>query len=81
VGYYLQAFIGKQKDMAAIKEAFDLSTVTPLKQDLSLILLTEELYKQISGGLHSELIKGFEYLFTAIEANICKISVISTLAI
>ena len=70
MGYYLQAFIGKANDIVRIEQAFTLSKVTTLKQDISLIMLTEKLFKQITDSVPSDDIGGFEYLTSKVELKI-----------
>ena len=73
MGYYLQAFIGRPKDIDIIKRVYNLAAIVPLKYNLALIHLEEELFNQISEDVNSEPVKGFEYLFTSIETNILQI--------
>src|SRR6201995_1670287 len=73
MGYYLQAFIGRSKDINVIKSIYNIQSVLQLKYNLSLIHLDEELFNRISEGVKSERIRNFEYLFTSIENNLLKV--------
>jgi hypothetical protein len=79
MGYWIQTFIGKLSDLEKISKSFSNSTITELKQSLALILLTEELYNEISKQQPSTHVKGFEYLTDNIEKGILNVIEDSTI--
>ncbi|MCF6406742.1 hypothetical protein L3C95_27845 [Chitinophaga filiformis] len=73
MGYYLNAFIGKSKDISCVCESYNNVTLVNLGQDISLIPLTEDLFDQINELDTAESIRGFEYLTDTIELSILRI--------
>src|SRR5215203_5264740 len=74
MGYYLQAFIGKKKDVETMVRNFNSAKVQYLEQDISLFIFTEELFNEITNLTPSENVEGFEYLCNVIETNVLKIT-------
>jgi len=70
MGYYLQAFIGRQQDLQLIQSAYPLSNLIYLGQGISLIPMTESVFDQINQDKISENI--FEYLTTNVEIEVLK---------
>ncbi|WP_160713459.1 hypothetical protein [Chitinophaga solisilvae] len=70
MGYYLNAFIGKSRDINCICKAYNLAIPVNLDQDISLIPLTEDLFDQINELDATEGVDGFEYLTVTIEMNV-----------
>lgn len=70
MGYWLQAFVGRSKDITRFEKTFDLATIINLNQDISLIMLTEELFKQITDSAPGQPIEGFEYLTINVERKV-----------
>jgi hypothetical protein len=73
MGYYLQAFIGKKEDVDAISQKFHSATIQNLEQGISLIMLTEELFGEMTNSTPSPIVNGFEYLTNSVETNVLRI--------
>jgi hypothetical protein len=73
MGYYLQAFIGKEKDVTSVFRRFNSVIIHDLEQGISVITLTEKLFYEITNSTPSENIPGFEYLTSSLETNVLKI--------
>jgi len=80
MGYYLNAFIGKSRDISCICESYDKAIPVNPDQDVSLIPLTEDLFDQINELDATESIGGFDYLTGTIELNILRAIKEKTLA-
>jgi hypothetical protein len=74
MGYYLQAFICRQKDRECIKTKFDKAVSVDIGQGLSLIPMTEELFDQINNFEISPSIEDFEYLTENLESKILSVA-------
>lgn len=72
MGYYLQAFIGKQNDLEIIKDNFSVTVLRELGQGLCLIPMTEQLFDQINNYVSSNEISSFKYLTENVEREILK---------
>jgi hypothetical protein len=73
MGYILYAFIGKQEDILPMQKAYSHAKSVQLRQGISLIPMTRELYDQINNFTLSDNINGFIYLTTNIENQILKV--------
>ncbi|MFL9485583.1 hypothetical protein ACI6Q2_22570 [Chitinophagaceae bacterium LWZ2-11] len=72
MGYYLQAFVGKQNDLEIIKDNFSVTVLRELGQGLCLIPMTEQLFDQINNYVSSNEISSFKYLTENVEREILK---------
>ncbi|SKC73606.1 hypothetical protein [Ohtaekwangia koreensis] len=73
MGYYLQAFIGRDEDLKIIEKSFEHANVIALVDHIALLPLTEELYNEINNYQKSESIDTFEFLTTETERQILQI--------
>lgn len=72
MGYYLQAFIGKQDALNVLQKQYSTATICKLKQGISIIPMIEDLFDHINGSAITENIMSFEYLTIHVEQAILK---------
>jgi hypothetical protein len=70
MGYYLQAFICTKPDSKLLTERYDNAIAVDLRQGLSLIPMTAELFDQISNFSSSPSVGKFEFMTEIIERNV-----------
>ena len=70
MGYFLQAFIGRQNDLKPVVEKYHNAHSIYVGQDISIVPMTEDLYDEINQMNHSEDIGTFMYLTKNIETEI-----------
>jgi len=70
MGYYLQAFICRRVDTSLLTKKYNKALAVDLRQDLSLIPMTEELFEQINSFSSSTSVDKFEFMTENVERNV-----------
>jgi hypothetical protein len=70
MGYYLNAFLGRQDDLKKIVEKFRTSKVVPLTDQVALLPMTEKLFDEINDYRINDTIGSFDFLTADVEREI-----------
>jgi hypothetical protein len=70
MGYFLQAFIGRQNDLKPIIDKYHNACSINVGQDIAIVPMTEDLYDEINQMNVSDGVSTFMYLTKSIETEI-----------